>query len=144
MGLLIEIDSTNNCRYIVRTPTTQTTMQSFDLPLDQIPFEQLPPLASSPGYEVLEGSPETAIHFYRGDNDSPTRLGLWRCTPGEFRCIEKGDELQTLIAGRLTLIFEDGSEHHLEPGQSIYTEKGERVIWRIEETVTKIFFTSNP
>ena len=119
-------------------------MQSFDQPLDQIPFEPLPPLATSPGYEVLDGNPETAIHFFRGDNDSATRLGLWRCTPGTFRCIEKGDELQTLLEGRLTLVFEDGSEQHLEPGQSIYTEKGEKVIWRIDETVTKVFFTSNP
>ena len=119
-------------------------MQSFDLNLEELPFEKLPPLSESPGYEVLSGNPETAIYFFRGDNDSATRLGLWQCTPGEFRCIEKGDELQTLIEGRLTLIFEDGSEHTLAPGQSIYTEKGEKVIWRIDETVTKVFFTSNP
>ena len=62
------------------------------IPVDDL--ETLPPLKSSPGYEVLDGDPEASIRFDVGSMDSPSRLGIWRCTPGTFRCIEKGDELR--------------------------------------------------
>lgn len=104
-------------------------------------LEALPDLKSSPGYEVIDGNPKTYMRMDQGNADSKHRLGIWCCTPGSFRCVEKGDELQTLLEGSLTLIYDDGSEHHFGPGDSIYTEKGERVIWKIHETVKKVFFT---
>ncbi len=101
----------------------------------------LPPLAQTAGYEVLEGNPMAAIRFDVGDAQSPHQLGVWRCTPGRFACIEKGDELQTLMVGRLSLTGEDGIERRFNAGDSIYTTRGERVIWDVQETVIKVFFT---
>ena len=101
----------------------------------------LPELSSSPGYEVLEGNPKASMRIDQGSAGSKHRLGIWRCTPGAFKCTEKGDELQTIIEGKLILIYEDGVEHLFGPGDSIYTEKGEKVIWKVLETVTKVFFT---
>ena len=45
------------------------------------------------------------------------------------------------MEGKLTLVSETGEEHHLGPGDSIYTEKGEKVIWKVHQTVKKVFFT---
>jgi uncharacterized cupin superfamily protein len=119
-------------------------MKPFKDILPATGMQELPPLAETPGYEVLEGAPVASIRFDRGSPHSQHRLGIWKCTPGTFRCTEKGDELQTVLEGQLTLILEDGSEHHLRPGQSVYTEKGEKVTWKIIETVTKVFFTNDP
>ena len=102
---------------------------------------ELPRLASEPGYEVLEGDPVASIRYDLGNSETPHRQGIWRCTPGTFACIEQGDELQTLTKGKLTLILEDQSEHHFEPGDSFFTVKGEKVVWKIVETVEKVFFT---
>ena len=106
-------------------------------------LRELPPFSDRPGYEVLEGDPVASIRIDHGTDSTPT-LGIWHCTPGTFRCIEQGDELQTVLAGRLVLTGEDGVEHTLIPGDSVFTRKGERVTWRIEETVTKVFFTHDP
>ena len=104
-------------------------------------FTDLPPLTETSGYKVLRGDPKTAIRFDQGDNDSPSRMGLWKCTEGAFECVEKGDELQTLISGKLTLVRENGEKVSLNPGDSVFTKQGEKIIWDIEEEVTKVFFT---
>ena len=104
-------------------------------------FTDLPPLTETPGYRVLRGDPRTSIRFDQGDNNSDSRMGLWKCTEGSFECVEKGDELQTLISGKLTLIRENGEQVSLLPGDSVFTFQGEKLIWDIQEEVTKVFFT---
>ncbi|MEM7196443.1 MAG: cupin domain-containing protein [Pseudomonadota bacterium] len=103
-------------------------------------LESWPRPAESPGYTVLRGDPQTDGCFIQGNNTTPTRLGIWRCTEGTFEVTERGDELQTLIKGRLRLTGEDGVTHEYGPGDSIFTRKGERVIWDIRETVEKVFY----
>ena len=71
------------------------------------------------------------------------RLGIWSCTAGAFECTELGDELQTILRGRLTLTRIGGESLDCGPGDSIFTRKGERVIWDIHEDVTKVFFSAN-
>ena len=116
-------------------------MKPYRLEPGQTGLDDLPPLDGSPGYAVLDGDPRASIRFDMGSGDSRHRLGIWRCTPGTFSCTEKGDELQTVLEGKLTLVREDGSSEDFGPGDSIYTERGERVTWKIVETVTKVFFT---
>ena len=101
----------------------------------------LPPLQNTPGYQVLEGAPQSAIRFDQGSATTRHRLGIWQCTPGTFRCIEKADELQTIVRGRLRLILEDGTSHTFGPGDSFYTQKGEQTTWQILQTVEKVFFS---
>jgi len=116
-------------------------MKPYPLNQAQGAIETLPALEATPGYSNIKGSPTASIRFDQGQPDSKHRLGVWMCTPGSFSCIEKGDELQTLLEGSLTLILEDGSEHQFGPGDSFFTEKGERVTWQINETVKKVYFT---
>ena len=107
-------------------------------------LEVLPPLSETAGYEIVEGDPRASIRIDSGTANGKHRLGIWMCTPGTFTCTEKGDELQTVLEGQLTLIEEDGSEHQFGPGDSVYTQKGSRVTWKISETVKKVFFTHDP
>lgn len=116
-------------------------MKPYQIGIDISGLVDLPPLESTPGYDVLEGHPRASVRYDRGSAGSAHRLGLWRCTPGTFTCTEKGDELQTVLEGRLVLIGENGQHHELGPGDSVYTVKGQRVTWKVVETVTKVFFT---
>lgn len=70
-------------------------------------------------------------------------MGIWSCTEGAFSCTELGDELQTIMRGRLILTRKDGKSIDCGPGDSIFTRKGERVTWDIQEDVIKVFFTYN-
>ena len=116
-------------------------MKTYYARKNQTQLAPLAPFTSSDGYEVLEGNPTASIRYDRGTTHTAHRLGVWRCTPGAFRCIEKGDELQVILSGRLRITLENGDSHNFGPGDSFYSEKGERVIWTIMETVEKVFFT---
>jgi uncharacterized cupin superfamily protein len=92
-------------------------------------------------YLIISGNPVASGRLDEGSNNGPFRLGIWRCTEGRFECTELGNELQTIISGHLSLTRDDGQVLDCGPGDSIYTRKGERVIWQIHDTVTKVFLT---
>jgi uncharacterized protein len=92
-------------------------------------------------YWILSGNPVASGRLDAGSNNGPFRMGIWRCTEGSFECTELGNELQTIISGHLTLTRGDGQTYNCGPGDSIYTRKGERVIWQMHECVTKVFLT---
>lgn len=92
-------------------------------------------------YVILSGEPRASGRIDRGNGSSRHRLGIWRCTRGAFACTERGDELQTVISGRVWLVRGDASAEEYGPGDSFFTTKGERVEWHVLEDVTKVFFT---
>lgn len=94
-------------------------------------------------YKILRGNPQASGRLDAGSNNGQFRMGIWSCTEGAFECTELGDELQTIVEGRLTLRQVDGETIECGPGDSVVTRKGERVVWDIQEAVTKIFFTYN-
>ena len=116
-------------------------MKPYPKDVTQKNLQLLPSLLDTPGYDVIEGNPRASISIDAGSVNSKSRLGIWMCTPGTFSAIEKGDELQTIIDGQLTLISEDGDQADFAPGDSFYTVKGERLTWKITKTVKKVFFT---
>ena len=92
-------------------------------------------------YRILRGDPRASGRIDFGASDGGSRLGIWSCTEGAFECTELGDELQTIVKGRLVLTRQGGESIECGPGDSIFTRRGERVTWDIRETVTKVFFT---
>lgn len=92
-------------------------------------------------YRIIRGNPKAAGRIDFGGDHLPIRMGIWTCTEGAFECTELGDELQTILSGRLRLTRADGESIQCVPGDSVVTRKGERVVWDIEEDVTKVFFT---
>ncbi len=114
-------------------------------PLDQIHDDLEPWPFDNPasGYRILRGDPRASGRIDHGGDGERQRLGIWSCTAGAFECTELGDELQTIQRGRLKLTRIGGESIEFGPGDSIFTRKGERVVWDILEDVTKVFFTSN-
>ncbi|NKB76170.1 MAG: DUF861 domain-containing protein [Gammaproteobacteria bacterium] len=116
-------------------------MKTYHASQAQTQLKPLAPFETSAGYRIVEGNPQASMRLDFGSADTEHRLGIWRCTPGAFECIEKGNELQVLISGKLRITLENGESHQFGPGDSFYSEKGERVTWTILETVEKVFFT---
>ena len=112
-------------------------------PFNEIPGELEPWPFDNPAsdYKILRGQPRASGRLDYGGSDTGSRLGIWSCTEGAFECTELGDELQTIIGGRLILTRVGGESIECGPGDSIFTRKGERVVWDVRETVTKVFFT---
>jgi uncharacterized cupin superfamily protein len=113
--------------------------------VDQIPENLEPWPFDNPDsdYKILRGTPRASGRLDSGSNESQHRLGIWACSEGAFECTELGDELQTILSGRLILTRVGGESIVCSPGDSIFTRKGERVIWDIQQDVTKLFFTYN-
>jgi len=112
-------------------------------PFKEVPADLEPWPFDNPAsdYRILRGEPRASGRLDRGSNEAQHRLGIWACTEGAFECTELGDELQTILSGRLTLTRVGGESIECGPGDSIFTCKGERVVWDVHEAVTKIFFT---
>ena len=95
-------------------------------------------------YMITSGTPVASGRIDRGGVGYTWRSGIWRCTAGTFICNELGDEMQTILAGKLCLTFADGAIHEFGPGDTFFTNQGDRVTWDILEDVTKVFHTVKP
>ena len=95
-------------------------------------------------YRIIDGSPRASGRYDVGGPGTVCRHGIWRCTKGTMECTEQGDELMTILSGRCTLTDKTaGTVVHLEPGDTVFTRDGSRVIWDVTEDVTKVFFGYN-
>ena len=92
-------------------------------------------------YRIVRGNPRASGRLDIGSSDSAHRMGVWACTAGAFECVERGDELQTILEGRVRIVRADGTSAEFGPGDSFFTRKGERVVWDVLEDVKKVFFT---
>ena len=118
-------------------------MQKY--PLNEVPVDLEPWPFDNPAsdYRILRGNPCASGRLDHGSNEGQHRVGIWACSEGAFECTELGDELQTILSGRLSLTRVGGETIECGPGDSIFTRKGERVVWDVHEDVTKVFFTYN-
>ena len=105
--------------------------------LEPWPFDENSPSQ----YRIVRGDPRSSGRLDVGTLGGAHRMGIWACTAGAFECIERGDELQTILEGRLRIVHEDGTTHEFGPGDSFFSRKGERVVWDVLEDMKKVFFT---
>ena len=117
-------------------------MRSYPLQDGHGDLERWPFAVDGPSrYRILRGDPRASGRLDLGRADSAHRMGIWACTAGAFECIERGDELQTIIEGRVRIVRADGTSQEFGPGDSFFTRKGERLVWDVLEDVKKVFFT---
>ena len=113
------------------------------------PSDELGPLTDWPfdnpesDYVIVAGAPRASGRLDEGGPGHTYRLGVWRCTEGIFACNELGDELQTVLSGRVRVSWADGRAETFGPGDSFYTRRGDRVTWEVIEEVTKVFYSLN-
>jgi uncharacterized protein len=87
---------------------------------------------------VLEGSPEVSGLVLATSDDGRVMRGVWQITPGVVRDVE-ADELFVVVSGRATVEVEGGPTLELEPGVVGVLRAGDRAVWRIHETLRKVF-----
>ena len=103
-----------------------------------------PPMEELPFVKVLDGNPVHTGRFDVGGFGFRTMAGEWQCTPGRCEYTYPGDEIGTVLEGRITLVCEDGKTHNYTAGDTFYTRKGEVATWTVHETVRKIFHIHDP
>ena len=94
------------------------------------------PHQDAPAEQRIAGSPKTGsvqIEKFGG-----TVVGVWEMTPGTMRDIEV-DEILTVLAGKATVEFQDGSKITLEPGAVARLHAGQQTVWTVTETLRKVY-----
>ena len=100
----------------------------------QLTFEPVP------ANQVVEGSPLTGL--FEVDTSPGGQWGVWEMTPGAMRDVE-GDEYCVVIAGRGSVEREVMGEqviHELSPGVVLRLVEGEHTIWRVSESLRKVYW----
>jgi hypothetical protein len=88
--------------------------------------------------QSLDGDPtigELSLARYADDR---VEVGIWEITPGRMRDIEV-DEASVIVSGRATIVFDDGRNAEIGPGDLLFLRAGDRTVWTIHETLRKVF-----
>lgn len=106
--------------------------------LEEWPFDN-----PQSNYVIHAGRPKASGRI---DHSTPTtRTGIWRCTVGTMECTEQGDELMTILSGKVEVTdVETGKIVLLQPGDSMFSFHGKRLVWNVLQDVTKVFTVPNP
>ena len=111
---------------------------------DEGGLEEWPGFDELPFAKTLEGNPIQSGRFDVGGFGTRTMAGVWACTPGSFAYTYPGDEICTLLEGRIRLVAEGGEAHEYVAGDTFYNSKGEVWNWTVIEPVRKIFHIHDP
>jgi uncharacterized protein len=103
---------------------------------------ELEPAALDPS-AILEGSPEVSELVLATSPDGRVVRGVWQITPGVVQDVE-ADELFVVVSGRATVEVQGGPTLELEPGVVGVLRAGDCAVWRIHETLRKVFQITEP
>ena len=96
------------------------------------------PLTDVPAAQRIAGTPQTGAT--KLGEFGGMRLGVWEMTPGTMRDVEV-DEIFIVLRGAGSIEFTDGTAMSLEPGDVIRLYAGQHTVWRIAETLRKVYLT---
>jgi uncharacterized cupin superfamily protein len=85
---------------------------------------------------VVAGTPRASSLAL--DGRQGLEVGVWQLTPGEVTDVEV-DEVFVVLSGRASVAFEDGSALELTPGTVVRLCAGDRTVWRVTQTLRKLY-----
>ena len=94
-----------------------------------------------PAEQVLEGEPAVAECALWTSPDGTVESGVWEITPGVSTDVEAA-EVFVVVAGRAVVEVRDGPTLELVPGIAGAFAGGERTVWRVSETLRKVYTVS--
>ena len=103
-------------------------------------LEQTLSFESVPASQVVEGEPSTGVWEAQPSGESD--WGVWEMTPGAMRDVED-DEYCVEIAGRGSVerqVMGEQVIHELSPGVVLRLVEGEHTIWRVSESLRKVYW----
>lgn len=95
--------------------------------------------------QVLEGDPQVSYaELDRAETGGVVvERGIWQHTPGVSTDVE-ADELFVVLSGRATVEVEGGPTLELVPGTLGLLRAGDRTVWRVHETLRKVYQATVP
>lgn len=109
---------------MITTDATQIALEQRAVPEDQ----------------VVEGAPTTG--WVELSSTEQGEWGVWEMTPGAMSDVEV-DETFVVVAGRATIERKVNGRavvEQLHPGVCVTLIAGEETIWRVSETLRKVYF----
>lgn len=88
--------------------------------------------------KVVSGSP--VVGFAALGTLDGHEYGVWEHSVGASRDVE-ADEAFVVLFGAATVEFEDGTAVTLGPGSVGRLHEGQRTVWRVSETLRKVYFS---
>ncbi|EHN12051.1 putative dioxygenase [Patulibacter medicamentivorans] len=88
--------------------------------------------------QVIEGDPQVSELTLDSSPDGRVIRGIWQITPGVSSDVE-ADELFVVLSGQATVEIEGGATLELRPGTLGVLRAGDRTIWRVHETLRKVY-----
>lgn len=97
------------------------------------------PAVPLPADQVLEGAPATGLVELQ--TVPGLDVGVWQHTPG-VSCDVEADEVFVVVSGRAVVEPEGGAPFEVGPGDVGVLRAGTRTVWRVTETLRKVYVTS--
>jgi len=94
-----------------------------------------------PAAQVLEGEPTVAERALWTSPDGSVESGIWEITAGVSTDVEAA-EVFLVVRGRATVEVQDGPTLELSPGVVGSFAGGENTVWRVHETLRKLYTVS--
>jgi len=87
----------------------------------------------------LQGQSKTSgVLLHKGVNGE-SECGIWRCTPGKWRCEVERDEFCHFLEGRCTYIHENGEVIEINGDCIAFFAKGWKGVCHVAQTVRKVY-----
>jgi uncharacterized cupin superfamily protein len=96
---------------------------------------------SLPAEQVRDGAPTVAERALWTSPDGTVESGIWEITPGVSTDVEAA-EVFLVVSGRAVVEIEGGPVLELAPGVVGSFAGGERTVWRVGETLRKLYTVS--
>ena len=94
-----------------------------------------------PAERIVAGDPaQRAWNLYRSA-DGRFHAGIWECQPGKWRVIFTEHEFCHILAGRIVVSGDDGSQHTYGPGDAFVSPSGFTGHWDVLEPARKYYVT---
>lgn len=90
-----------------------------------------------PAERIVAGDPlQRAWNLY-SSADGHFHAGIWECRPGKWRVVFTEHEFCQLLAGRIVVTGDDGSEHTYVTGDAFVSPSGFTGYWEVVEPARK-------
>lgn len=109
--------------------------KAFNGSIDASDFEPYP----FPDDDVLEGEPNSRVHWVRPEGHGSQLVGIFRCEPAAIRYLWEADETIHVLEGKVRIELEGGGSLELGVGDVGSFTAGDRGVWQILEPFCELF-----
>ena len=102
------------------------------------------PRTAVAGERLVSGSPTQAVDNAYSDPGEAFHCGIWEGDVGAWRVRYTEHELCHMLAGKVRMVAEDGSETIVMAGDSFVIPAGFEGVWEVLEPAKKLYAVYEP